>query len=181
MKNTKHFLLTVSIFLGPLAIFSHLAASSCCGVHAAPTAAQHPAAPPDHTAKAVVPVAALDAYLAIQQALAADSMEGVTANARAIAEAIQPVDQAAAQAAMEIATATDIAAVRRHFATLSTRLIDLGTEHGLAAGTARVAFCPMAFANQGAAWLQTGDTLANPYYGARMLRCGTFRATLSRQ
>ncbi len=35
------------------------------------------------------------------------------------------------------------------------------------------AHCPMAFDNAGADWLQTGDQVANPYYGASMLRCGS--------
>jgi membrane fusion protein, copper/silver efflux system len=35
------------------------------------------------------------------------------------------------------------------------------------------AHCPMAFDDRGAAWLQSGTTIANPYFGASMLRCGT--------
>lgn len=33
-------------------------------------------------------------------------------------------------------------------------------------------FCPMAFDNQGAYWLQPDSRLLNPYFGASMLRCG---------
>lgn len=40
------------------------------------------------------------------------------------------------------------------------------------------AWCPMAFDNRGAAWLQAEEEIANPYFGARMLRCGEFRGTL---
>jgi Cu(I)/Ag(I) efflux system membrane fusion protein len=32
--------------------------------------------------------------------------------------------------------------------------------------------CPMAFDDKGAHWIQPGETTANPYYGAMMLRCG---------
>ena len=35
--------------------------------------------------------------------------------------------------------------------------------------------CPMAFDNKGANWLQKESELANPYYGAMMLRCGETR------
>jgi len=35
-------------------------------------------------------------------------------------------------------------------------------------------FCPMAF-DRGASWLQETEELANPYYGANMLRCGERR------
>ena len=34
------------------------------------------------------------------------------------------------------------------------------------------AFCPMAFGNKGAHWLQDSDKIANPYFGENMLRCG---------
>jgi Cu(I)/Ag(I) efflux system membrane fusion protein len=33
-------------------------------------------------------------------------------------------------------------------------------------------FCPMAFGNEGAFWLQPDSRLLNPYFGAAMLRCG---------
>ena len=35
----------------------------------------------------------------------------------------------------------------------------------------RKAYCPMADAD----WIQTDNVLANPYFGASMLRCGTFK------
>lgn len=42
-------------------------------------------------------------------------------------------------------------------------------------------FCPMAFNNQGAYWLQPNNQLLNPYFGSSMLRCGdqveTFEAS----
>jgi hypothetical protein len=33
----------------------------------------------------------------------------------------------------------------------------------------------MAFDNQGAYWLQASETVANPYFGAEMLRCGAIK------
>jgi Cu(I)/Ag(I) efflux system membrane fusion protein len=41
--------------------------------------------------------------------------------------------------------------------------------------------CPMAFDGAGADWLQTGETTANPYYGASMLRCGSAVENFSEQ
>ena len=40
-------------------------------------------------------------------------------------------------------------------------------------------FCPMAFNNQGATWYQRPGTLANPYFGEAMLRCGEQRAEVA--
>ena len=34
------------------------------------------------------------------------------------------------------------------------------------------AFCPMAFDNEGANWIQIGEEINNPYFGKAMLRCG---------
>ncbi len=41
-----------------------------------------------------------------------------------------------------------------------------------------VLFCPMAFNNKGADWLQGNVQVANPYFGKKMLRCGEVKGTL---
>jgi Cu(I)/Ag(I) efflux system membrane fusion protein len=38
-------------------------------------------------------------------------------------------------------------------------------------------FCPMAFNSKGVYWLQTKDVVNNPYYGAKMLKCGSIKDT----
>jgi len=38
-------------------------------------------------------------------------------------------------------------------------------------------FCPMAFDNKGAHWLQDGKEINNPYFGPSMLRCGEVQKT----
>ncbi len=45
--------------------------------------------------------------------------------------------------------------------------------------TLRVFFCPMAFNDTGAEWIQDYDLLSNPYFGASMLRCGEERRTIN--
>lgn len=49
--------------------------------------------------------------------------------------------------------------------------------HGLD-GPVYEAFCPMAFDNKGAAWLQTQTRILNPYFGKKMLRCGEIRGAI---
>lgn len=39
-------------------------------------------------------------------------------------------------------------------------------------------FCPMAFENKGANWIQSDSQVRNPYFGSKMLRCGEVKATL---
>ena len=41
------------------------------------------------------------------------------------------------------------------------------------------AFCPMAFNDRGAAWLQSGKLVDNPYFGHEMRRCGLIRREFS--
>jgi Cu(I)/Ag(I) efflux system membrane fusion protein len=40
-------------------------------------------------------------------------------------------------------------------------------------------FCPMAFDNRGASWLQLDDKVRNPYFGSRMYRCGEKRGEIA--
>ncbi|MFW6031139.1 MAG: hypothetical protein ACOC9T_00990, partial [Myxococcota bacterium] len=42
----------------------------------------------------------------------------------------------------------------------------------------RLVHCPMAFDEEGAEWLQTGETIDNTYFGSEMRTCGEIRATI---
>jgi Cu(I)/Ag(I) efflux system membrane fusion protein len=42
----------------------------------------------------------------------------------------------------------------------------------------KLAYCPMAFDNRGAEWIQRGDKIDNSYFGSNMLLCGEFRQTI---
>ena len=42
------------------------------------------------------------------------------------------------------------------------------------------AYCPMAFNDAGAAWIQADKAVLNPYFGDRMLRCGVVRGELGK-
>lgn len=70
----------------------------------------------------------------------------------------------------------DIEALRTNFEILSDNLIDLAKTFGNVGDlTFNEAFCPMAFGNKGAYWLQKGDKVFNPYFGAKMLHCGSIK------
>ncbi|MCA9661244.1 MAG: efflux RND transporter periplasmic adaptor subunit [Myxococcales bacterium] len=81
--------------------------------------------------------------------------------------------------ARHAATQEGPAAIRRAFEHLSGAVEDLlGRFGNPMTEPVRIAYCPMAFDSKGAAWIQREEPLANPYYGAAMLRCGDFRATV---
>jgi protein SCO1/2 len=118
----------------------------------------------------------LTAYLTIQRALAGDSLAGVKERAHDIAsEAVKAgaVEAPVAAAAKAFERVTDLSSARTAFGTLSdAMLVDAKrTGRPLDAGL-KVAYCPMARKY----WLQTGQTIDNPYYGATMRTCGRFEA-----
>jgi len=113
-----------------------------------------------------------DHYLIIQASLADDSMEGVAANAEAIAKAVQDdsmkmLPLAVAQEADTLAKAKDLAAARQAFKPLSVSLIKYLADHHAKDAYVEV-YCPMAKAS----WLQTGKNVRNPYLGQVMSTCG---------
>ncbi|MCF6278761.1 MAG: DUF3347 domain-containing protein [Flavobacteriaceae bacterium] len=73
---------------------------------------------------------------------------------------------------------SDIAHQREHFEVLSTDMDDLitllGTEKTLYQD-----FCPMANNNKGASWLSEVKEIKNPYFGAKMLKCGSVKKQIN--
>lgn len=73
----------------------------------------------------------------------------------------------------------DIEAARAAFEHLSLQMRTLLERFGNPLSTPlRLAFCPMAFDNRGAEWIQRGEEIDNSYFGAVMRRCGSIRATV---
>lgn len=118
---------------------------------------------------AVISEEVFEAYFTIQEALAADSMDGIAEAAGTIQESLD------ISAVQNLKKVEEIEAVRKHFDELSQHLIAHLKMNGVDDQNHNLAFCPMAFNNSGASWLQRDSELANPYFGARMLRCGTFQ------
>lgn len=82
-------------------------------------------------------------------------------------------------AAGRVRAAKDMAAGRQAFEGLSSLTIRAAKLFGTdPERTLHVVHCPMAFDNKGADWLQGDQTVANPYFGAAMLRCGEVRASI---
>ncbi len=73
---------------------------------------------------------------------------------------------------------SDIAHQREHFEVLSTDVNDLitllGTEKTLYQD-----FCPMANNNKGAYWLSEIKDIKNPYFGAKMMKCGSVKKQIN--
>lgn len=70
-------------------------------------------------------------------------------------------------------SSSDIEAQREAFSALSENLYKSIKAYGLGGATAYYEFCPMAFNNQGASWLSDAEEIRNPYFGDKMLTCGS--------
>ncbi len=160
----------------PLTAFAAIAAVSLLAGCASepveePPAAETPAAAPAEAAYDPQrfddrPAGVVRAYLQAQDALAHDRFDEAAAALTALAghapDDLRPLAESAAQTA-------DLAGARLAFRDLSAKLIESPLPEGLG-----VAFCPMAFDNEGGRWIQSEGEIMNPYYGAAMLRCGVF-------
>jgi Cu(I)/Ag(I) efflux system membrane fusion protein len=117
----------------------------------------------------------VDPYLRVQTSLANDYVEGIGELAEQIAAAADALGAEAkplAEAARRLESAKKIEEVRTAFGKLSDALLEYSQKTGTPLGEGvRVAYCPMAPGS----WAQKGDTIANPYYGASMLTCGSFK------
>lgn len=151
-------------------------------------AARDRATVPDGFIHALKPVYA--AYLDAQVALAADDLGGFLQAVVDVRTALGLVDEANLvgeplgawrRAALRLRvddTITTIDAARARFEGMSEGVIALQHRFGHRGSEVwYLAHCPMAFDNKGADWLQRGQTIDNPYFGASMLRCGDIRET----
>ena len=124
-------------------------------------------------AAAEVPAALLEPYLQVQAALASDQFDGVAARAAEIEKAAAVVGsdgEAIVAGAKKLSAAKDIKDARTAFGDLSTAMVAYAEKVGRGADV-RVAFCPMV----NKPWLTKDKTIRNPYYGAAMLTCGSFK------
>lgn len=129
-----------------------------------------------------------DHYIHVKTALVNTDPEEAKIGANAIMQVIKnfdksllPAEQKAAYdksigniraTANNIAATADIEKQRDHFATLSNEAYDLAKSFG-AGKTVYHEHCPMALNDKGAMWLSESKEVKNPYYGEKMLTCGT--------
>lgn len=134
---------------------------------------------------------AIDAYMVLAGALAADDVSAARAAARQMEQALGNIEskedawidlrgRMTGPLGIMVQDDADIEAVREELQPLSTAVAAAASATHYP-GPLKRAFCPMAFDFKGAYWLQRDRTIANPYFGASMLRCGEIREVLGHQ
>ncbi len=134
-------------------------------------------------------------YFKIQNALSHDKFPEVKSAAESFTVALDSVkmkllqgaahmawmerEKSVRTSAASIAAVADIAAARVAFEPLSESMYAITVSFGAGLDdTVYQIHCPMAFKNKGADWLQTKTVVENPYFGAKMFKCGKVTDTL---
>ncbi|MDF7806177.1 DUF3347 domain-containing protein [Verrucomicrobia bacterium S94] len=136
----------------------------------------------------------IQSYFTLQQALAGDDPQAATIAAAATKEALDAIDMGLLSgdahmiwmdhlknfnaAFRPLKAATEIEDQRAAFLSLSQQLIKTVQTFPVPE-TIYQAYCPMAFDNAGAQWLQSSEEVLNPYFGDMMLRCGEIQQTFN--
>lgn len=130
----------------------------------------------------------VEAALSVAEALAASDAEAARGHARALEEALPALADegwsalaaGAREHANAITRAADLDAMRVRFEPLSLTIEAVLARYGNpTSGAVRVAYCPMAFDDRGARWVQRAERVDNAYFGDAMRTCGTFEVTLA--
>jgi Cu(I)/Ag(I) efflux system membrane fusion protein len=115
----------------------------------------------------------LPGYLSLQEALADDHLDRAQ---EAVEGMMEPTGHSGSVHDLlhEMSKAKTLEIMRRPlFDELSAAMVAAAMEDPAAFPEGLVVMqCPMVYGSTGADWIQEGDTVDNPYFGAKMLRCG---------
>ena len=143
--------------------------------------------------KRLAPV--VEAYLAVQSALADDALAPARSAAARMVDAVRRTKLERPQAvlvvwrelapllrahARHVASASTLEGARTAFEPLSEGIVQLLQRFGNPIDRPlRLAFCPMAVGSEGAFWIQQAEEIDNAYFGASMLTCGEVRQEIA--
>ena len=113
----------------------------------------------------------VEAYVELTTALADDNGKRSTSLATTFLEKASTHPSLKEESAMMKPLWTDLEGIRANLSDISLLMIALAKKHKAEDGKKIIAaFCPMAPGR----WLQIQPEIHNPYYGAKMLKCGVF-------
>lgn len=121
--------------------------------------------------------AAYEHYIHLKDALVASKTDEAKKGASELKKALKDVNGSAAaiEAASKLANTSELKEQRELFSTLSNEMAGLVKGGKLSMGMLYLEYCPMANDNTGAYWLSNEKEIKNPYFGDKMLKCGTVK------
>jgi hypothetical protein len=115
---------------------------------------------------------ALDRYVELNHAMAYDDLAGAKAAMVKLSASVKEEMPEASQQFAALADASaDLQHMRDNIRGLAETMVAFARLHPGGTKLYRQAYCPMIDRN----WIQVGDTVENPYYGAKMRNCGSFK------
>ncbi|RRN77445.1 DUF3347 domain-containing protein [Pseudoxanthomonas sp. SGD-10] len=113
-------------------------------------------------------------YLHLKDALIEHDNEGAQKRAEGLANALAAAEQSSiAEQAVKIKEAAGLEEKRALLDKLSGQLTEYFKANKPSSGTIYVQHCPMANNDNGGSWLASEKQIRNPYYGDKMMACGT--------
>lgn len=119
-------------------------------------------------------------YILVKNSLVDSNSDEARKNALELQKSLAGLkDSKAAHAAIsKFIDAKDLSEQRQHFSTLSNEMASLVKGGKLSGGAVYLEYCPMANNNSGAYWLSNEKEIKNPYFGSKMLKCGSVKETI---
>lgn len=116
-------------------------------------------------------------YSMLKEALVASNAAKAQQAARQLETMLAKVEGAssAKSEASKVAALDDLEGQRKAFSPLSDEMAKLVNGGKLSMGKIYVEYCPMAKAS----WLSSSSVIENPYYGDKMLSCGSVKETIN--
>ncbi|MBD3627735.1 DUF3347 domain-containing protein [Cyclobacterium sp.] len=120
-------------------------------------------------------------YIHLKEALVASQTNEGRKAATKLETSLGSVDygQEAKTEAANVVSATTLDGQRKAFASLSNEMSTLVKGGELSMGEVYLEYCPMANNNAGAYWLSNQKEIKNPYFGDKMLKCGSVKETIN--
>ncbi|APU69781.1 DUF3347 domain-containing protein [Gramella sp. BOM4] len=118
-------------------------------------------------------------YLEIKMALTNDDSGQAKDAAKSMVDSFSEDRAELKSIAAQLGDTDDIEEQRRLFSKF-TELAGPMFEEALSGGTIYKKFCPMAFNNDGAYWYADVEEIKNPYFGDKMLNCGSVKKTIEK-
>lgn len=119
----------------------------------------------------------INAYLDLKDQLVATNGEKASEAANMLISILEKADSNTNETlkleVQKIANTTDPAAQRTAFDLVSQEILVIAKSTTISEGNLYKQYCPMAKNNEGAFWLSASDQIRNPYFGDKMLTCGS--------
>lgn len=113
-------------------------------------------------------------YIHLKTALVNEDHTEATAGAEMLAKALKDAG-IESKIIVGMVAAKDLKGKRAQFSELSTELAEVFKKSKIESGVIYKQYCPMANDNNGGYWLASEKKIQNPYYGSKMMTCGSVK------